>query len=338
MTADRSGLRAMAAAWSVPGELVRTSSLVKEYGSARVLDNVELTVRRGVIVGLIGPSGCGKTTLVRLLTGVAKPTSGEVSVFGGDPTAFPVSMRSRFGYMPQLPVLFPNLSVWGNLTFMSSVYGMSLRNRRRRLRALLDLVELRGDRRKLLANCSGGMQRRLALAATLVHDPELLFLDEPTAGVDPILRARFWDHFRELRDRGVTVIVPTQYVGEAAMCDEVAVMSSGRLLAVLPPQELCRFAYGGDVLSFSMDEVVQRPDVHRLASLNGVRSVRRTDGGLQFVVDDAERDLPQLEQTLAAIGVTTPTLEAFEPTYEDMFVAIIERDRLVRAEHGTTPA
>jgi ABC-2 type transport system ATP-binding protein len=249
-----------------------------------------------------------------------------------------VSMRSRFGYMPQLPVLFPNLSVWGNLTFMSSVYGMSLRHRRKRLGALLDLVELRGDRSKLLANCSGGMQRRLALAATLVHEPELLFLDEPTAGVDPILRARFWDHFRELRDRGVTVIVPTQYVGEAAMCDEVAVMSAGRMLAVLPPSDLRRFAYGGDVLSFSMDEVLQRSDLQQLASLGGVRSVRRTDAGLQLVVDDAERDLPHAEQVLAGLGVTTAALEEFAPSYEDMFVAIIERDRLLRAEAGTSAA
>jgi ABC-2 type transport system ATP-binding protein len=318
--------------------LVHTSSVVKEYSGVPVVDRVDLSVRRGVIVGLIGPSGCGKTTLVRLLTGITAPTSGTVSVFGTDPTAFSSSMRSRFGYMPQLPVLFPNLSVWGNLTFMSSVYGMSLRRRRQRLGALLDLVDLGDHRRKLLANCSGGMQRRLALAATLVHQPELLFLDEPTAGVDPILRARFWDYFRELRERGVTVIVPTQYVGEAAMCDEVAVMSAGRLLTVLPPSGLRRFAYGGDILSFSMDEVLQRPDVQRLASVEGVRSIRRTDAGLQFAVADAERDRPGVQQALAGLGVTTATLEEFEPSYDDMFVAIIERDRRARDQEEASAA
>ncbi|MCU1502298.1 MAG: putative transporter ATP-binding protein [Ilumatobacteraceae bacterium] len=318
--------------------VVQTAGVVKEYANARVLDGIDLAVDRGHIVGLIGPSGCGKTTLVRLLTGITAPTSGEVKVFGSDPTRFPASTRSRFGYMPQLPVLFPTLSVWGNLTFMSSVYGQGLRHRRRRLGELLELVELNGDRRKLLAHCSGGMQRRLALAAVLVHRPELLFLDEPTAGVDPILRARFWDHFRGLRDRGATLIVPTQYVGEAAMCDQVAVMSAGRLVTVLPPTELRRFAYGGDVVCFSMDEVLQRADVQRLAAVPGVREVRRTDVGLRFVVDDEARDVVAIEQALAGLGVTTASVEPFDPSYEDVFVAIIERDRAARGADAASAA
>src|SRR3954454_18130897 len=236
------------------GGVIVTQGLVKSFGDERVLDGIDLNVPRGVILGLIGPSGCGETTLVREMIGLDAATAGEVRTLGEIPTKSTTSPRSRLAYMPQLPVLFPTLSVWGNLTFISSVYGMRLRGRRRRLQRLLDLVDLLGDRHKQLAQCSGGMQRRLSLAAALVHDPELAFLDEPTAGVDPILRARFWEHFRTLRDEGRTIVVPTQYVGEAAMCDLVAVISSGRLLTVLPPDKLRDYAYGGDVLLYELSD------------------------------------------------------------------------------------
>ncbi len=312
--------------------IVATTGLVKSFGHEVVLDGVDLTVARGTILGLIGPSGCGKTTLVRQLTGLAAPSDGTVRVLGRDPLEFDAATRARIGYMPQLPVLFPTLSVWGNLTFMSSVYGMKLRHRRQRLKALLDLVELRVDRRKLLSQCSGGMQRRLSLAATLVHDPELLFLDEPTAGVDPILRARFWEHFRELRDQGATIIVPTQYVGEAAMCDQVAVMSSGRLLTVLPPSDLRAFADGGDALLYETDDALRRADVDRLRAVDGVRAVQRTDDGVRVVVGDAERDAAAVERALDAEGAPRWRRQPYEPTFEDLFVTIIERDRAQRAE------
>jgi ABC-2 type transport system ATP-binding protein len=306
--------------------IATTSRLVKEYSGRRVLDGIDLTVPYGVIVGLIGPSGCGKTTLVRHLVGVLGPTSGEVRVFGGDPRRLATGERSRFGYMPQQPALFPNLTVWRNLTFMSSVYGVPLRHRRRRLRQLLQLVELQRDRRKLVKECSGGMQRRLMLAATLVHDPELLILDEPSAGVDPLLRARLWEHLRELRDRGKTIIVPTQYVGEAASCDLVAVMSEGRLLALLPPADLRRFAYDGDVVAFAIEEGLSRANLDRLARLPGVHSIVRTQAGIRVAVDDASTRRRELTDTLTSMGVTAVE-EPFESSYEDIFVAIIERDR-----------
>ena len=310
-------------------DVVVTEGLVKSFGDDRVLDGIDLTIPRGSILGLIGPSGCGKTTLVRQLIGLDAPTEGEVRTLGEVPTKFSTSTRSRLAYMPQLPVLFPTLSLWGNLTFISSVYGMRLRGRRHRLQRLLDLVDLRGDRHKQLADCSGGMQRRLSLAAALVHDPELMFLDEPTAGVDPILRARFWEHFRTLRDEGRTIVVPTQYVGEAAMCDLVAVISSGRLLTVLPPEQLGEFAHGGHVLLYTSSDDLRRADIDRLAALDGVRRVGRTDDGLRVVVADAEVDAPRVERELDSLGVTAEKVP-FDPSYEDLFVTIVERDR---AEH-----
>ena len=223
---------------SAPAEVVKCRNLVRTFGDQTVLDGVDLDVAPGTIVGLIGPSGCGKTTLIRILLGVREPTSGTVEVLGRQPDHFSASERARVGYMPQLPSLFPNLSIWNNLRFAAALYGVRRRGRRQRLRQLLDFVGLGDDGGKLLGHASGGMQRRLALAAALVHDPALIVLDEPTAGIDPILRERFWTHFQSLRDAGRTLIVSTQYVGEAADCDVVAVMFAGRVLAFDTPDGL----------------------------------------------------------------------------------------------------
>jgi len=305
--------------------VVDARQVTKLFGDQRALDDIDLQIPPGVIVGLIGPSGCGKTTLVRTLTGITRPTSGEVRIFGADPATFGTRNRRRFGYMPQLPVLFPNLTVWGNLCFVASVYGMSLRRRKHDLTALLDLVDMVPHRHKRLADCSGGMQRRLALAATLVHDPELLYLDEPTAGVDPILRERFWTHFRSLRDQGRTIVVPTQYVGEAVSCDVVAVMATGRILTVLPPDQLGRFAYRGDPLRVDLDNGwLSGREVARLLALPFVSAVRRTEDGLTVVVDDAEADAQRVRRFFEETSVPVGSISPLEPSFDDIFVRIIE--------------
>jgi ABC-2 type transport system ATP-binding protein len=228
--------------------------------------------------------------------------------------------------MPQLPVLFPNLSVWGNLGFIASVYGMPLRGRKRRLLELLELVDLTQHRDKLLIECSGGMQRRLTLAATLVHEPELLYLDEPTAGVDPILRERFWGHFRTLRDEGKTIVVPTQYVNEAVSCDVVAVMAAGRLLTVQEPSGLHREAYGGELLNVQFDGGwVRGIELQQLRGLDFVGSVTRTETGVLVGVEDVTRDAARVRAFFDSTGVAVGTIEPHEPGYDEMFVHLIER-------------
>lgn len=305
--------------------IVEATGVTKDFGEQRALDGIDLSIERGVVVGLIGPSGCGKTTLVRTLTGIISPTEGEVRVFGSDPTRFSTRARRRFGYMPQLPVLFPNLSVMNNLSFIASIYGMSLHHRRRRLREILDLVDLGPARHKQLSHCSGGMQRRVSLAATLVHNPELLFLDEPTAGVDPILRERFWTHFRSLRDQGRTIVVPTQYVGEAVTCDVVAVMAHGRLITVQPPERLARFAYAGDPLAVDLGGAwLSREDVSRLRDEPFVVRVSRTEDGLMVVVDDAEAGSRELRRLFSTAGIEIGEIAPLEPTFDDIFFEIID--------------
>src|SRR5438874_1261928 len=191
----------------------------RRFGDLQAVSGVSLDVPEGAILGLIGPSGSGKTTVVRMLTGVLAPTTGRLCVLGEEPRRFHRKTRERIGYMPQHFVLYPDLTVEENISFVASLFGLLWRRRRRRVRQALELVELWDVRRRRASQLSGGMQRRLELAWALVPEPALLGLDEPTAGNDPVLRQTIWEEFRRLRSAGRTLFVTTQYVGEAEYCD-----------------------------------------------------------------------------------------------------------------------
>ena len=312
----------MAAVTGVEAAVV-TRGAGKSFGGVPVVRDLDLVIGRGTIVGVIGPSGCGKTTMIRMLTGISPASVGEVRVLGKDPAWFDSRTRTRIGYMPQIPVLYPQLSVWANLNFMASLYGLPLRHRRRRLRELLDFVALGDDRGKRLADCSGGMQRRLTLAATLVHGPELLFLDEPTAGIDPLLRDRFWERFRLLRDEGRTIVVSTQYVGESAMCDVVAVMVEGRLLTVAPPDELRRAAFGGDVVHVTPERGwMTAVELQAVAALPQVVSATRDDDRVRIVLRSLD-DVSSLATHFEQAGLAVGTIDTVPPTFDEVFVALM---------------
>ena len=308
--------------------LISVRSAVVRFGDHVALDHVDLDVPRGSILGLIGPSGCGKTTLVRTMLGITAPSSGEVRTFGRNPVHMGVRDRARVAYMPQMPVLFPSLTVIGNLNFMASMYGVPTRHRRARLREVLDLVDLGPHRKKLLSQCSGGMQRRVTLAATLMHDPELIVLDEPTAGVDPILRERFWAYFRELRGLGKTIVVPTQYVGEAVSCDSVAIMSAGHLVTRTTPDRLAGQAFRGDPMRLELDAGwISGQQIERIGTFDHVTAVRRMEDDLLVVLEDGRSHADELVATLTASGLPVRSLTPVEPTYDQIFVELIEADR-----------
>ena len=300
-----------------------------------VVRSLNLTIEPGSIVGLIGPSGCGKTTTVRMLTGLLTPTSGTATVDGVPSHDLTARQRSKIGYLPQSPALFGDLSVWENLNFHASMYGLPLR-RRKRLRELLDWVELTDDRKKRVRDTSGGMQRRLALAATFVHDPTYLFLDEPTAGIDPILREKFWNQFRSLGAEGRTLLVTTQYVGEASYCDMVGLLSDGELLMFDTPQNLRRAAFEGEVIDV---EVRQPPSGEQIARLRDapivIGDIDRVDRvTLRIVVRDADQALPEMHALLEAVGLELVEATEHVVDYDEAFVRVVERHRksLVGAE------
>ena len=319
--------------YDIPDELARplvikTRDLTKSFNGELAVNKINLEVPEGAILGFIGPSGSGKTTTVRLLMGLYVPDSGEISVLGVPPVKFKRRERERIGYLPQLFVLYPDLTIWENMNFAASLYGVPFL-RTKRLNELLELVELRGDKHKLVRNISGGMQRRLSLAATLIHDPDLLFLDEPTAGIDPILRRKFWDYYKVLQSKGHTLFVTTQYVGEAAYCDFVGVMSEGELLSVNTPEGLRREAYGGDIVKLGSTERIDyqfRQEVQNLPDLK-IKILNATDYEMQLLVDDDATAIPYLVEYFKDRRQSINSVEGYYPSYDDVFVKLIEKHR-----------
>lgn len=311
-----------------PGDVVQAQQLTKTFGEEVAVDSLTMNVPRGSIFGFIGPSGCGKTTTVRMMTGVHKPTSGQVSVLGKDPYKFSKSDREKIGYLIQSFVLYPELNVWENLNFTASFYGVSLFGRAKRFNKLLEFVELAEDKGKLASALSGGMKRRLSLAATLVHNPELLFLDEPTAGIDPLLRRKFWDYFKELQNEGHTLFVTTQYVGEAAYCDLVGVMYDGKLLMVETPENLRKKAFGGEIVSIKTKEWVRFESRKKLESLPFVHGKIKmvSDQEIDLIVDEANTAIPALIEACKVERIELETIEEISPPFDDVFVKLIEKE------------
>ena len=307
--------------------VIETQDLTKAFGDDIAVQSLSMYVPLGTIFGFIGPSGCGKTTTVRLLTGYYRPTSGTANVLGKKPSDFSKSDREKIGYLIQHFVLYPDLTVWENLNFAASFYGVGLW-RGKRLNKLLDFVELSEDRNKLARDLSGGMKRRLSLAATLVHNPELLFLDEPTAGIDPILRRKFWDYFRKLQEEGHTLFITTQYVGEAVYCDLVGVMYEGKLLTIDTPEGLRRQAFGGDVVAIKTTEETRFEQRHQLESLPFVHGKVKiiSDQEVDVIVDDASAAIPLLMEWCQEQKLKVETIEEKSPPFDDVFVKIIETE------------
>jgi ABC-2 type transport system ATP-binding protein len=296
----------------------------RRYGDVDALNDVTLEVPRGTILGVIGPSGSGKTTLIRLLTGTLEATEGKLTVLGQNPRKFTRHTREKLGYMPQHFVLYDELTAAENVSFVASLFGLLWPKRGRRVNEMLKLVELWEARGRRARQLSGGMQRRLELACALVHDPLLLFVDEPTAGLDPILRQKVWAEFRRLREIGRTLVVTTQVVSEAEYCDCVALLSHGRLVALDSPDELRRKALGGDVIEI---KTAQAFDGVQLEDMPGVREVRQ-NAPRQFlvIVDEAGTSMPRIVQQVHALGGEVVSSTEYRPSFDEVFTAIVTAD------------
>ena len=303
--------------------VVTAEGVSRSFDDRVVVSDLDFTIDAGTVLGVIGPSGSGKTTTIRMLTGALRPTTGEIRVLGEQPARFQRSTRERIGYMPQLFTLYPDLTARENVDFVGSMFGMLWRRRRKRTRDVLKLLELWDARDRRASAMSGGMQRRLELACALVHEPAILFLDEPTAGIDPILRAKVWEELHRLRDTGVTILVTTQYVGDAEDCDQVALIAEGRLVALAGPEELRRQAQGGDAI---VVETATMFDATSIDSVPGVLAVKqRSPREFIATVDDSAVALPAVVEAVKGAGADVTSAQELRLSFDEVFATLVSQ-------------
>jgi ABC-2 type transport system ATP-binding protein len=308
--------------------IISVRDVSRAFDGHLAVNDLTFDVSPGTILGVVGPSGSGKTTTVRMLTGTLGSTSGEIRVLGEDPMAFSRRARSRIAYMPQLFSLYEDLSAQENVGFVAALYGIGPFRRRGLIKRALEVVDLWDVRHRLARDLSGGMQRRLELACALVHSPDVLFIDEPTTGIDPVLRQSIWDELRELRDEGRTLLVTTQYVAEAEYCDHVALIVDGELVAFDDPAALRQMVFGGDVLQVDTARAV---DPEALTPIGGVIAVRQTAPRRLFVtVGDAATITPRIIDTLREGGIDVAGIEEHQPTFDEVFTGLVEQRRAAR--------
>ena len=300
---------------------VEATNLTKRFGEFTAVDGISLQVERGEIFAFLGPNGCGKTTTIRMLCGIITPTSGTGRVAGFDIVAESDRVKDNIGYMSQRFSLYEDLTVKENLEFYAGVYQVPEVERARRIAELIDNAGLRGREGELAGNLSGGWRQRLALGCSIVHRPPILFLDEPTAGVDPVSRRRFWDMIYDLSEQGVTVFVTTHYMDEAEHAHRVSLMMAGKIVACASPDALKAASRPGSLL-----EVKCEPLVTALEILSGVPGVKEVAvyGSLLHVVVEPSEDRPALiRRELEGRGIAVLGIEPIQPSLEDVFIGAV---------------
>jgi len=303
---------------------VETDSLVKTFGTFVAVDHVSLRVESGEIFGFLGPNGAGKSTTIRMLCGLLTPTSGKALVNGLDVAEEPEEVRRNIGYMSQKFSLYDDLTVEQNIDFFAGMYGVPRERRDKRKQLVLEMANLTERRASLTATLAGGWKQRLALGCAILHDPPVLFLDEPTSGVDPIARGAFWDLIREMARTGHTIFVSTHYMDEAEYCHRLALMYRGRVIALGAPAEL-RAGLSTHTL-LQLDASAPLDTMRALEHVPGIGDVAVFGGGLHVTVEDLETGKEAIRKRLTAEGIEIHRLEKILPSLEDVFVALIEAE------------
>jgi len=302
--------------------------LVKRFGSFVAVDHVNFRIGRGEIMGFLGPNGAGKSTIIRILCGLLRPNGGRALVAGIDVASDPEQVREHIGYMSQKFSLYRDLTVEENLKFFGGIYRVPRRELAERVRFAIDMAGLRGREKALVATLAGGWQQRLALGCAVLHRPPILFLDEPTSGVEPTSRRRFWDLIHALAADGVTVLVSTHYMDEAEYCHRVALINQGRIIATGSPEELRHTALGGELLLLECASL--GPTLAMLPQAPGVLDCSVFGNALHVLVRDAARSLSELTTYLEQNGLRAIRIERIEPSLEDVFVQLIAADMAKR--------
>lgn len=294
--------------------MISLEGVTKLFGGVTAVDNITLSVRPGEIFGLVGPDGAGKTTTIRMLTGIMEASAGKISVFGRENLE---ENKADIGYVPQKFSLYGDLTVMENILLIGALYGAARRSVEQRAEEILAFTNLLSFRDRLADNLSGGMKQKLALAAGLMHRPQIYFLDEPTAGVDPVSRREFWQLLYHLNKEGMTVFVSTSYMDEAELCSRIAFMYDGKIVACDTPFGL-KEAYPHHVLELSMSG---REIKKQLAGCP-IKGINAFGDKYHLVVDDPQHTIPIITAALEQAGGGPAALKEIPPTLEDVFVAL----------------
>jgi ABC-2 type transport system ATP-binding protein len=305
---------------------IEVENLTKRFGTFVAVDGVSFAVRPGEVYGWLGPNGAGKTTTIRMLLGLLKPSGGQAHVLGYDPARQTKAMQAQVGYMSQLFTLYNDLTAVENIRFYGRAYGLSRSDLNRRQAEILEMAGLVGRGDTLTANLSGGWKQRLALGCAIVHRPQVVFLDEPTAGVDPISRREFWGLIYSMAHKGVTVMVTTHYMDEAELCQRVGFINLGRLIALDTPAQLKQTQMRGQVLEISApvpDLVMRVLKAAQAGGLLPLEEVALYGAQVHAVVPDAEEFKGPIAAHLAQNGVEVYGIEWIAPTLEDVFISAV---------------
>ena len=299
---------------------VLVKNLVKRFGAFVAVDRLNLTIRKGEVFGFLGPNGAGKSTTIRMLCGLLKPTSGSAQVAGYDVGRNPEAVRQHIGYMSQRFSLYNDLKVIENLRLFAGLYSVPSSMLQNRIEWALTMADLKGRENLITGTLPGGWKQRLALGCAVLHQPPILFLDEPTSGVDPISRRQFWDLIHTMAGEGVTVFVTTHYMEEAEYCNRLALIFRGKMVALGTPSELKRDSMKGELLlieceplGLAVEALQKAPDVMDAAVFGNA---------LHLVVHDAAAASPLIEKYLRDRGVNVSLIEKIRPTLEDVFVSL----------------
>jgi len=325
----------------IPEPAIAVVDLVRDFGQFRAVDRVAFQVAPGEVFGFLGPNGAGKTTCIRMMLGLLAPTSGSIHILGMDITRHTKELQGRLGYMSQAFTLYPDLTAVENIAFYGRVYGLSRSALRRRTEEVIAMAGLTGRAHSLTGTLSGGWRQRLALGCAILHRPELLFLDEPTAGVDPVSRRQFWELIYRLAKDGTTVFVTTHYMDEAEQCERVGFIDQGRLIALGSPDSLKAERMEGEVLELDCADPAAALRLlvrQRRQGLSGILEVSLYGAQIHVVAADAKQDMDSIQELLAAEGIGVQAIQPIPPSLEDVFIACvgrsIDKDGAVRDRRG----
>lgn len=306
---------------------IEVQNLTKKFGSFTAVDNVSFSVKQGEIFGFLGANGAGKSTTIRMLTGILEPTSGDALVGGYSVMKQPDKVKTQIGYMSQKFSLYNDLTVEENIRFFAGVYGLAGMKYEERKKWALKVANLEGKEKLLTGSLPGGIKQRLALGTAVIHEPKIVFLDEPTSGVDPISRRNFWDLINDLSAEGITVLVTTHYLEEAEFCNDIILINAGRLIAHGNPKELKTNYLKNTILEIESDKVVESMEI--LEKVDWVGETSIFGNYIHIILKDNTKSEADVREILTnSNGIEVYRVDKIVPTLEDVFIHLLEKDKI----------